>query len=101
MTTVQSEAQFLHQQLDIANSKLGEREKMAQETQDRFSSIINSLRSDIEKSKEDGEVRNRELVQQVMQLKEELTQSEAFSQTQEREMKRLQQVQTVELMINR
>jgi chromosome segregation ATPase len=91
MTTVQSEAQFLHQQLDIANSKLGEREKMAQETQDRFSSIINSLRSDIEKSKEDGEVRNRELVQQVMQLKEELTQSEAFSQTQEREMKRLQQ----------
>ena len=44
-------------------------------------------------------MRNRELVQQVIQLKEELARSEAFNQTQERETRRLQQVQTIEAMI--
>ena len=49
MTSFQGEAQFLRQQLDIANSKLAERDKTSQETQERFSSVINSLRSDIDK----------------------------------------------------
>ena len=49
VTNLQGEAQFLRQQLDGANNKLLEKDRAAQETQDKFTLMLNSLRSDAEK----------------------------------------------------
>lgn len=49
MTSFQGEAQFLRQQLDVANNKLVERDRTTQDTQDKFSLMLNSLRSDVDK----------------------------------------------------
>ncbi|XP_062522875.1 trichohyalin-like isoform X2 [Corticium candelabrum] len=91
VTNLQGEAQFLRQQLDGANNKLLEKDRAAQETQDKFTLMLNSLRSDAEKSKNDGDERSRELLQQVVQLKEELARNEGLSHVHKKEMKRLQQ----------
>ncbi|XP_068168750.1 ankyrin repeat domain-containing protein 26-like [Antennarius striatus] len=91
LAQAQSEAMLLRQQLEEAQNKGSAKERAVTDAQERFSDILTKLRSDCEERVQLMEERNKELVGQAAELRDQIYKVEEEKNEREAGLRLLQQ----------